>query len=69
MTIEEIKNSEKVCLSPAEAADALGCSPQAIRILARQNPERLGFPVLVSGTRTHIPRIPFLEYLGYATEA
>ena len=38
-------------------------NPQAIRIMARENPAALGFPVVVIGTRTKIPRVPFLRYV------
>lgn len=66
MTIQEMQQSEKLFLTPAEVARVLNCDPQAVRIMARTKPERLGFPVTVVGTRTRIPRVPFLRYLGVA---
>ena len=63
MTLDEIKNSDKATLTPAEVAAVLGCDPQGIRIMAKQCPERLGFPICVIGTRTKIPRITFLKWL------
>lgn len=30
----------------------------------RERQERLGFPVMVTGNRTKIPRIPFLKFCG-----
>lgn len=66
MTIEEIRASDKVFLTPKEVAPVLGCNPYAISIVARDCPEKLGFPVIRMGTRTKIPRIPFLRMLGYA---
>lgn len=68
MTIEDIKGSDKVMLTPAEVADVLGVDAQGIRIIAREQPERLGFPVTVVGRGGHgvrIPRVPFLRFMGY----
>lgn len=63
MTIEEIKASQKAYLIPADIAPVLGCDPQAIRFMAAECPERLGFPVIRMGSRTKIPRIPFLKFM------
>lgn len=68
MTLEEILASEKVYLTPNDAAGVLGCNPHCIRLIARDEPEQLGFPVVRMGTRTKIPRIPFLRFLGYEVE-
>ena len=64
MTIDEIKQSNKTILTPADVAPVLQCDPHWIRLAARQRPELLGFPVIVMNSRTKIPRIPFLEYMG-----
>lgn len=67
MTIEDIKSSDKVMLTPADVAEALGVDPQGIRVMAHEQPERLGFPVTVcgrNGRAVRIPRIAFLKYLG-----
>lgn len=64
MTLEEIRKSEKVFLTPAEIAPVLGCDPHFIRIAAKTAPEQLGFPVTRIGTRTKIPRAPFLKFIG-----
>ena len=64
MTIQEIQKSERPFLRPVDVAEVLGCDPQCIRILARTDRDRLGFPVCVIGTRTKIPRIPFLRFMG-----
>ena len=63
MTLTEIRESTKAFLTPAEIAEVLGCDPQDIRVAARQSPERLGFPVTLIGSRTKIPRVPFLKYV------
>lgn len=63
MTLDEIRNSTKEVLTPADIAQVLGADPQDIRVAARLHPERLGFSVIVIGHRTKIPRKPFLDYL------
>jgi len=64
MTLDEIKVCDKPTLTPADIAEVLGCDPQDIRVQARMAPERLGFPVIIIKSRTKIPRIPFLKYMG-----
>ena len=51
-------------LTPEEAGKIIGMSPQYIRIAARDCPERLPFPVIRSGNRTHIPAKRFYEVVG-----
>lgn len=65
MTLEDIKAIDRPMLTPVEVASVIGCDPQAIRLAARDKPERLLFPVLRIGNRTKIPRIPFLRAMGY----
>lgn len=64
MTLDEIRNSTKEVLTPADIADVLNADPQDIRVQARTAPEKLGFPVIIIKSRTKIPRLPFLRFLG-----
>ena len=64
MTLDEIRSSTKEVLTPADIAEVLQADPQDIRVQARTAPERLGFPVIIIKSRTKIPRIPFLRYMG-----
>lgn len=64
MTLEEIKQSDAVFLTPADVAPVIGCDPNFIRRAAHDRPELIGFPVCVIGTRTRIPRKPFLQFIG-----
>lgn len=64
MTLEEIKASPSVWLTPAEIAPVLECDPNVIRRQAQTNPELLGFPVVVLCPRVKILRKGFLEFLG-----
>ena len=65
MTVKEIQGSDKAFLTPADIAEVLGSDKHTISIVARDNPEKLGFPVTRIGNRTKIPRLRFLAYLGY----
>ena len=64
MTLDEIRNSTKEVLTPAEVAEVLGCDAQDVRIQARLAPEKLCFPVIIIKSRTKIPRVPFLRFMG-----
>lgn len=64
MTLDEIIVSNEVFLKPSEVAEVLQCDPQCIRVQAQRDPSKLGFPVIVQGSRVRIPRIPFLRFIG-----
>lgn len=68
MTLAEIKASDKVLLTPSDVSKVLGCDPYTISLVARDAPEKLGFPIMRVGTRTKIPRKPFLRFLGEDVE-
>lgn len=61
--LERMRASTAPTITPAEAAKVMGCHPHTIRVMARENPENLGFPVSVIGSRTIIPRLPFIRYI------
>lgn len=63
MTLAEIKEMTSETITPAVAARVLSCDPQWIRIVARQHPQRLGFPVVVLGSRVKIPRVGFIRFM------
>ena len=64
MTIEQIRSSDKLWLTPEDISEVLDCNPHSIRVQAHEDQTKLGFPVVVIGTRTRIPRIPFLDFWG-----
>lgn len=65
LTIDDIRAMSKSVLLPSEAAQVLGCDPQWIRLMARERPEKLGFPVCcTSKHRVKIPRKPFIKFVG-----
>ena len=60
-----LMSSESNMINVDAAAKILGCSPQWLRMMARERPERLGFPVCCpTPSRVKIPRIPFMRFLG-----
>lgn len=63
MTLQELKKLDRNIITPAMAAQIIGCDPHYIRLQARNRPELLGFPVIVLGTRTKIPRVPFIRFI------
>lgn len=63
MTLRDIKEMDRTMITPAIAAQVIGCNPQLLRLQARLEPEMLGFPVTVIGNRTLIPRMPFIRFL------
>lgn len=63
MTLDEIRNSTKEVLTPADIADVLNADPQDIRVQAKRNPERLGFNVAVIGSRVKVPRLAFIRWV------
>jgi hypothetical protein len=69
MTLDEIRNSTKEVLTPAEVSEVLGCDPQDVRVAARQRPDLLGFHVCVLGSRVKIPRRAFLNWLEGGRES
>lgn len=66
-TLPELtQKADREYFTAAEVSCVLGADPQTIRDTARQRPELLGFPVILTGTRVRIPRIPFLRFMGVA---
>lgn len=62
--LEHIITTDKEFLTPVEVAPVLGVDAHNIRLTARHHPEALKFDVIVLGSRTKIPRIPFLRFIG-----
>lgn len=55
-------------ITPQVASQVLHCNPQFIRVVAHREPERLGFPTIVMGSRVKIPRLAFIRFLEAGTE-
>ena len=70
-TMSDLIACDKPFLTADDVAGVLKADPHTIRLMAKQRPEMLGFPVMLSGdprntyyARVKIPRIPFLRYMG-----
>lgn len=61
----DLYNTDKKLLTPEEAAESLGCTPQILRMMARDPEKRktLGFPVMAIGNRVKIPRAGLIRFL------
>ena len=64
MTLDEIKSSSKEVLTCKDVADVLACNPATLHMQAVEQPERLGFPVIVMGSRVKIPRLAFINFMN-----
>jgi len=63
MTLQDLKDMTKAVITPAEAAQVIGCDPQYIRVAAEKSPHLLKFPTFRIGRNTKIPRIAFIRYM------
>lgn len=66
LTISDLQalSSRKAFFSPAQVSGVLGCNPYSINVQAKNDPSRLGFPVVIVGSRVRIPAVPFLRFMG-----
>ena len=63
LTDEQVEAEiERLRVSPL-VAPVLKCNPATLHMQAMEEPWRLGFPVIVMGSRVKIPRRPFLAYM------
>lgn len=63
MTLDDLRNMTQETITPAVAAQVLQCNPQWIRVAARNDKSRLGFPVVLLGSRVKIPRLAFIKFM------
>lgn len=63
LTLDQVEAMDKEVLTPAEVSGILHLDQETIRWQARAAPHLLGFPVVVAGNRTKIPRVAFLKYM------
>lgn len=63
VTLADVKAMDDVFITPAVAGQVIGADPQGIRVQAQTDATKLGFPVVVVGTRVKIPRLPFVRFI------
>ena len=61
--LEELEALNTDVLTCAQVAMVLKANPATIHYQAMECPERLGFPVIVMGSRVRIPKGPFILFL------
>ena len=64
-TLAEIEACSKTILLASDVASYLETDPNLIRWQAQNEPEKLGFPVIVLGSRVKIPKDGFVSYCKY----
>lgn len=65
MTRADLEAMQTDFFTSDEIAAYIGCSPHGIRVQAQDNPDKLGFPVTVIGSRVRIPKMGFLFWLDH----
>lgn len=63
-TLQDLAQRDRDVLLPDEVAEYLHLAPQQLRAQAREDPSKLGFRVIVCGSKTLIPKGPFIEFIG-----
>ncbi len=66
-TVEELEQIDRAYLLADDIAGVLRLTPHYIRYFAKREPEKLGFPVIVVGSRVRIPKAAFLHFMKYGT--
>lgn len=63
LRLADIENLEVDTLTPNEVGKCLRCMPYSINLQAQADPKKLGFPVVVVGSRVLIPKEGFLRFM------
>ena len=63
LTLDDVKAMTQEMLTPAIVAKVIHCDPYYITLQAKADPDALGFPVSVCGSRTRIPRRAFIRWM------
>lgn len=65
LTLTDIEGLDKEFLTAAEVAPVMGMDAQYLRSQAQSDRTKLGFPVIVIGSRVRIPKEGFLFFCRY----
>lgn len=65
MTLEEVEALPGEYLLPKDVAKVLDCDQYSISLQAQDAPEKLGFPVVITGRRVRIPKAAFLHFMRF----
>ena len=64
-TLKDIEQMDCDFLTAAQVAQVTGSDPAFIRLQAHEDPDALGYPICVQGSRIKIPREGFLFWARY----
>lgn len=65
MTLKEIEELPGEYLLPKHIAAVLDCDQYTVNCAAQTEPDKLGFPVIVTGARVRIPKAGFIHFMKY----
>ena len=63
MTLDEIARMDRPYITVDDIGPVIGVRPNTLRLQARNDPSRLGFPVCVAGNTVRIPREAFVAWM------
>jgi hypothetical protein len=69
MTWDEVLKSDAMFLLAKDVAPIIGTNANHIQDQAHEDPDKLGFPVIVHGSRVKIPRMGFIYFMQYGKAA
>lgn len=62
MTLQELRELTDDTITPAQAADVLGCTGFLLGRMCQEEPKKVPFPFLCIGRKTIIPREGFIRW-------
>ena len=62
-TISDLESIPRDYLKVSEVCSVIHTKPETFRGQAHQAPQKIGFPVIVIGSRIKIPKIPFIKFM------
>lgn len=65
MTLDDVRAIQKDFLNADDVAPYLNMGAQDIRNQCQVDPSKLGFPVIVCGSRVKIPKEGFVHFIKY----
>lgn len=63
MTMDEIRASDKVTLTPIDISEVLGSHPKTIHDTAIKRPDLIGYKFTFVGNRMKISRKSFIDFI------
>ena len=63
MTLDDLAQLTRPFATVEDVGSIIGIRPYTLRLQARNDPTRLGFPVCVAGNTVRIPREAFINWM------